>query len=519
MLNSEATNMNTIYMNDNDNDWGEDWKSERYIFQAGYGQKYFSDLGIPDIPSLNQTNELVFQGTKAANVIFTREYDDLVIYPYNTDDKLVLQNYFYSPAFRAFNFIFDDQILDIADVALGVAKQTGVSVAEILNEFSKQQEVTTALVEGDTLYQFQNSETSRQMIGSKGNDSIFGGQDYNIIDAGDGDDYILTDNMFSMITGGKGNDYIMSMGYNDICLFEQGHGQDIVNAHHAEFVFKGASADNVQFFHQGNNLIIKAYNSEDSVTIEDFFTTYYNFEHKLTFDDRSLSTNDIPKNIPIIPDFEKNNIGNIDDNDPRQYEDLVLTGNAKGDQLTGRKGNDILNGGSGDDWLYGNEGNDSLIGGSGNDYLNGGIGDDILIGGSGNDYLAGGYGNDYYIFEKGHGQDIIIEETPLSGEMNTIAFTDYASNELWFKMDYSGLTISHIGTSDRITIRNWDKNFNSEHFNINTADGKQIGSNQIKQLIDAMANFEVDIDSISSQETASQMQQFMQQANIAAYWG
>lgn len=357
------------------------------------------------------------------------------------------------------------------------------------------------------------------MIGSKGNDSIFGGQDYNIIDAGDGDDYILTDNMFSMITGGKGNDYIMSMGYNDICLFEQGHGQDIVNAHHAEFVFKGASADNVQFFHQGNNLIIKAYNSEDSVTIEDFFTTYYNFEHKLTFDDRSLSTNDIPKNIPIIPDFEKNNIGNIDDNDPRQYEDLVLTGKAKGDQLTGRKGNDILNGRSGDDWLYGNEGNDSLIGGSGNDYLDGGIGDDILIGGSGNDYLAGGYGNDYYIFEKGHGQDIIIEETPLSGEMNTIAFTDYASNELWFKMDYSGLTISHIGTSDSITIRNWDKNFNSEHFNINTANGKQIGSNQIKQLIDAMANFEVDIDSISSQETASQMQQFMQQANIAVYWG
>ncbi|WP_429670550.1 calcium-binding protein, partial [Acinetobacter baumannii] len=80
--------------------------------------------------------------------------------------------------------------------------------------------------------------------------------------------------------------------------------------------------------------------------------------------------------------------------------------------LNGGDGNDTLITGSGNDVLNGDNGNDTLNGGAGNDTLNGGAGQDTLIGGSGNDVMTGGdYEKDIYIFQSGHGQDIINDKS------------------------------------------------------------------------------------------------------------
>ena len=51
-----------------------------------------------------------------------------------------------------------------------------------------------------------------------------------------------------------------------------------------------------------------------------------------------------------------------------------------------------------------------LIGGAGDDVLCGGDGDDILYAGVGNDTLYGGNGGDIYIFGRGDGHDVIMEQ-------------------------------------------------------------------------------------------------------------
>ncbi|WP_269586171.1 DUF4214 domain-containing protein [Roseibium sp. Sym1] len=56
---------------------------------------------------------------------------------------------------------------------------------------------------------------------------------------------------------------------------------------------------------------------------------------------------------------------------------------------------------SGDDALFGEGGNDSLYGSSGSD---------LLVGGLGNDGLRGGHGGDTYVFNRGDGDDVIIDE-------------------------------------------------------------------------------------------------------------
>ncbi|MCX8746336.1 hypothetical protein J3U64_02500 [Snodgrassella sp. B3800] len=538
-----TTEMNTIILSE-DNCYQPDrqWKSDRYIFQGSQGKQFIlSDWGISELPFLNQCNELVLKGAKASDIVFTREDDDLIIHPYGNADSIRLPSYFLSPLYRAFTIISEDKIIDVVDVALGVAQQTGQNVAEILNQL-KQGEVESASVEGDTLGQWplNNTVPATHLIGGKGNDTLYGLGSYSILEGGDGDDYISVENSeYTFINGGKGNDYIKTTARNSLCLFEKGHGQDIVDAaaydnydfkYMNEFVFKGASADQVQFIQQGDNLLVKAYGNEDVVTILNFFI-YEKDDFKFTFDDRSLTAKDIPADIKVIPaiDTSSDNVA-LDDNDPRQYDDLVLTGTAGEDFLYGRKGNDILTGGSNTDSLMGGDGNDILDGGSNNDYLDGGNGDDILIGGTGNDMLSGGTGNDTYIFGAKHGMDSIYESEFLDGEMNTLNFTEYNSNELWFNLFQGQLTITHIGSCDQVVVSMWGDYSNSDHYNIVTADGKQIGASQIKQLVDAMATFDTahgidrhdynnQANLLLSADMVSQMQQFTQQSQVSSMWG
>lgn len=88
-----------------------------------------------------------------------------------------------------------------------------------------------------------------------------------------------------------------------------------------------------------------------------------------------------------------------------------ITGNALGNLLLGRDGddrlyglagNDTLDGGLGRDSLYGGSGNDSVVGNSGDDFLSGGDGNDGLFGGAGDDALYGGKGADDMVGGEGN---------------------------------------------------------------------------------------------------------------------
>ena len=97
-------------------------------------------------------------------------------------------------------------------------------------------------------------------------------------------------------------------------------------------------------------------------------------------------------------------------------DDDNVKGGGGNDTLYGDSGNDFLKGGSRKDVVYGGEGNDKLFGnsfddtldgGDGNDKLNAGGENDILIGGAGDDTLKGGAGEDVFVFDTGHGDDLV----------------------------------------------------------------------------------------------------------------
>ncbi len=72
----------------------------------------------------------------------------------------------------------------------------------------------------------------------------------------------------------------------------------------------------------------------------------------------------------------------------------VIVGNGGVDQLSGGTGDDIMQGGDGNDVLKGDAGNDRLEGEAGDDTIDAGTGDDLVNAGAGNDTVLGGEGND-----------------------------------------------------------------------------------------------------------------------------
>lgn len=115
------------------------------------------------------------------------------------------------------------------------------------------------------------------------------------------------------------------------------------------------------------------------------------------------------RNNQITGDSDPNLIIGLDGNDVLTGlgDQDVLSGGNGNDKLKGGEDNDFLTGDDGDDALQGDRGDDLLFGGNDRDTLIGGEGDDVLIGGNDRDNLVGGRGEDIFGLSEQVGRDII----------------------------------------------------------------------------------------------------------------
>lgn len=419
---------------------GGDFEKDRYLFQKGHGQDIINDMSKP-----NQTsaiNDLVFQGAKSADAVFTRSGNNLIISAYGSNDSVTLIDYFdYTLGSsanskidstldsRAFNFIFDDKTI--------------------------------------TYEYFKNNYTFTTN-GNDQNNIIRGWEGKNILNGGAGNDTIYGDGSNDILIGGTGNDILYGGGgQKDIFQFEKGHGQDVIgkgiSANSNELIFKGAYSANAAFSRYGDDLIIHAYNSNDSVTLPDYFLGSNNQPFNFIFDDKTINYQ------YIVNNFTLTFIGDSRRNYEYGWEGKnIISGGAGNDVIYGNKQDDILNGDDGDDYLTGQDGNDTLNGGAGNDRLYGDHGSDILNGGAGNDILDGGYNEkDTYVFQRGHGQDIIQESyySNQSVEVNDVVFEGANFANAVFTRSGNNLVIYAYGTDDCVTIKNYFYN-NKDYWNV-----------------------------------------------------
>ena len=281
----------------------------------------------------------------------------------------------------------------------------------------------------DTLHGEAGKDT---LNGGAGDDTLNGNEGDDILKGAEGNDTLNGGDGYDTLTGGAGNDTLAGGDHGkDRYVFQKGHGQDVVKdqsyqwhpEHINDVMFEGAKSTDAQFLRIGNDLVIKAYGSEDSVAFSNYFDRNYDYSrwYNFNFDDKKLEQKDIA---------------------------------AKSFSLGGTDT---------DDTLYGWDSKDTL---------NGGLGNDTLIGGA---------NSDTYVFAKGHGQDVVQDGSDKLENADILSFADVKLSDVVFTQSGSDLQIKAFGGEDRVTVQSY---FTSQHSHTQLAFKDQtISSEQVAAIL------------------------------------
>jgi Ca2+-binding RTX toxin-like protein len=266
-------------------------------------------------------------------------------------------------------------------------------------------------------------------------DTLRGGLGNDTIDGGAGDD---------VLEGGAGNDTLSGGLGNDVYNFGLGDGQDDIvdynwldDDYDAPVMYsygtdkimfgQGIGSQDIEFGRDQEALVLKIKNTQDQIKIEKFYSTESaNWEQPLKY---------------------------------LEFADGTRVDLTRGQQLLGTAWSDA----NFHQW---------------DDHISGTTGDDILQGGPGNDILSGGMGNDTYVFNRGDGEDTIIDvnNTRITGAGYTvhrygndkILFgAGITKNDIVFSKSSLDLVIGIKDTNSRIILQNY---FSSDSY----SDGRPV---------------------------------------------
>ena len=140
--------------------------------------------------------------------------------------------------------------------------------------------------------------------------------------------------------------------------------------------------------------------------------------------------------------------------------------------------------------LTANDSGNTLLGLGGNDTLRGGDGADVLEGGVGNDRLEGGKGGDTYLFARGDGADILVENDALPGATDVLKFSEgIRASQLWFRKVGNNLEVSVIGTTDKVTVSGWYLSTDRQVEAFELDNGQRLWSDEVHLLVQAMSAY------------------------------
>ncbi|WP_153021665.1 MULTISPECIES: calcium-binding protein [unclassified Rhodanobacter] len=274
-------------------------------------------------------------------------------------------------------------------------------------------------------------------IGTAGNDTLYGTDAGSIFFGLAGDD-----RLYGSVTG---DSYHFSRGHGNDTILDRGGLDQVV-------LGEGITQADLTFTRNATTVWIHVKNADGSdggsLRIDNFFdfdgTVDFSAIELIRFAD---GTSFSQQQILAILTATSITSGN----------DLVF-GTAAGDTINALAGNDDI---------HGLAGNDQLSGGAGDDELMGDDGADTLSGGIGNDSLVGGRGNDTYLFDAGHGNDVISNAAEAaSGKVDRLVFGE--------GIDPTTVTAKRIGNDLLLQISASDSVRMTNYFNAEAADGTAV---------------------------------------------
>jgi Ca2+-binding RTX toxin-like protein len=385
--------------------------SDTYLFGRGDGQDTIynshSIFGNRIDPTPNKRDVLVFKaGVLASDVTVSRSGSDLVLKINGTTDQVSLSSYFAEDGTSIDGYTLEEvrfadgtvwYLTDIKakalvgtignDVIFGYAANDTLSGGDGNDNLSAQ--AGNDIVNGDQGNDILDGGTGNDSLdGGDGVDQLNGGIGADVLVGGAGNDYLYGMNSYGgggvgdddTLDGGAGNDYLAGNQGSDTYLFGRGDGQDTIYNSHSIFGNRIDPTPNKR-----DVLVFKAGVLASDVTVS------------RSGSDLVLKINGTTDQVSLSSYFAEDGTSI----DGYTLEEVRFADGTVWDYLTiqAMVAPNSINGTSIAETLTGTTLADKLQSLAGNDILNAGSGHDWLDGGTGNDTMAGGAGNDVFIVD------------------------------------------------------------------------------------------------------------------------
>ncbi|KPX29379.1 MULTISPECIES: calcium-binding protein [Pseudomonas syringae group] len=437
--------------------------NDTYLFYRGMGQDTVTDFDwtVGNIDTIKVAADIA-----PADVTVSRDGNYLYLSIKGTTDKMSV-TLFNNINYQVERVEFADGTVWGVDTLKTMTRGVASDAADTLYG-DVGADVLDGLNGNDKLY---GEEGDDLLSGGGGNDWLYGGAGNDTLNGGAGDDSLSGDVGDDILDGGAGNDYLSGYTGNDTYLFYRGMGQDTITEYDTTVgnvdiikVAADIAPDDVVVKQERSDLYLSIKGTTDWMKIYSYTDPGAQIERVEFADGTVWSPTDLKRLSQVVAS---------------EVAD-TLYGDETSEQLDGLGGNDQI---------YGLAGNDVLLGGAGDDMLDGGMGRDTLDGGAGNDSLYGGTDNDTYLFQRGGGQDVIFDSDWTAGNIDTIKLASgIASTDIKASRTGDNLELAIIGTSDKITVRDWFYSADSQVEQVQFADGTLWDVATLKAMVKGVAS-------------------------------
>jgi VCBS repeat-containing protein len=304
---------------------------------------------------------------------------------------------------------------------------------------------TPFVVQGDDY--LDGGDGNDYLVGYGGDDTLLGGADDDMLYGVEGNDSLDGGAGADQLQGGGGND-LLSGEEGDDTLFGQ-EGNDILNGGVGVDYLDGGSGDDTYIFATGDSPMVL---SGWFLTVEwiddrqgvNTLVLPSGYPLQLYYDDYGLTLQyGMDDYLYLVDGIMQASHYNVDTGAGAvSLRSLIAQQIDAPLFLEGSAAADVLQGGLNDDVLIGNDGDDLLDGGAGND---------TLAGGMGNDQLYGGVGNNTYLFNRGDGQDTVVDAEGFdtvsfgAGILSTDILVDRVGDQLILQLKDTGDQLTIVG--------------------------------------------------------------------------
>ena len=422
-----------------------------YVIAAGGDRTTISDWDY----GAGNHDQVLFTDVAAADVTLVERHGGHLYLHYGSGDRLGVENYFQSAAFRVEAFQFADGS-QWGDGELRERAVVGGATAgnDLLGGYQDMANRIDGLEGNDQLYgggfgdELMGGSGNDVLHGQDGDDHLDGGSGDDVLYGGAGRDWLIAGSGEDLLSGGFGDDvYVIAAGGDRKTISDwdyQAGNRDLVQftdlkPSHVKLVERN---DKQLLLHLagGGELVVDLYFHSEAFRVEAF-----QFSNGTVWTDHQLRDRVVVGGATGGDDW----LGGYNDMANR------IKGLRGDDVLFGGVMNDALRGGSGNDTLHGGDGDDFLDGGSGDDVLYGGRGSDRLISGRGSDTLNGGEGDDSYVIVQSSALKQISDHDPNPSNHDIIYFNNLHSTDVISVLRHENHLEIKFTTSDQLLVSNY----------------------------------------------------------------